>query len=688
MRLHAALLALSLLAVPGRAALADEGMWTFDNFPKAAVKEKHGVEITDAWLKHVRLASVRLAGGCSGSFVSAGGLVMTNYHCAVGCVKDASTKDKDYQVDGFYAKSEDKEIACPEIEVNQLLDIADVTSRVKGATKDLEGAAFIKAQRAEMGLIEKSCSEENTYRCDVVPLYHGGLYHLYKYRTYRDVKLVFVPERDSAFFGGDPDNFNFPRYNLDLAFLRVYEGGKPAATGDHFTWSASGAKEGEAIFTPGNPGGTDRLLTVAQLEYARDVQYPNALLRLSELRGILEQFGKIGAEEKRVSQDQLLLIENAIKVQRGEFEAILDRKLFDAKSKAERELRDRIAADPETQGKYGTAWDAIAKAQERKRDLRKTLAFMERGSGFTSDLYSFARILVRGAAERPKPNGERLREYRDSALPSIEQRLFSTAPISRELQEVQLEFSLSKLREEMGADDPFVKKVLGRESPESLARSLLAGTKLDDVALRKKMWEEGAKAVDASDDSMIRLARLVDADGRAVRKTYEEEVDAPERMGSELVAQALFAEKGTSTYPDATFTPRLAYGAVRGWVENGRTIPPFTTIGGLFDRATGKEPYALPKSWIDGKGKLKMDTPMNFSNDLDIVGGNSGSPVINKDGEVVGLLFDGNIHSLGGNFWFDDKLNRAVAVHSSLILEALQEIYDADRLVKELKPGR
>jgi hypothetical protein len=330
MRLHAALLALSLLAVPGRAALADEGMWTFDNFPKAAVKEKHGVEITDAWLKHVRLASVRLAGGCSGSFVSAGGLVMTNYHCAVGCVKDASTKDKDYQVDGFYAKSEDKEIACPEIEVNQLLDIADVTSRVKGATKDLEGAAFIKAQRAEMGLIEKSCSEENTYRCDVVPLYHGGLYHLYKYRTYRDVKLVFVPERDSAFFGGDPDNFNFPRYNLDLAFLRVYEGGKPAATGDHFTWSASGAKEGEAIFTPGNPGGTDRLLTVAQLEYARDVQYPSALLRLSELRGILEQFGKIGAEEKRVSQDQLLLIENAIKVQRGEFEAILDRKLFDA----------------------------------------------------------------------------------------------------------------------------------------------------------------------------------------------------------------------------------------------------------------------------------------------------------------------------------------------------------------------
>jgi len=677
-----------LLAPTSPAPRADEGMWTFDNFPKKAVKDKYGFDVTNEWLDHVRLSSARLAGGCSGSFVSGDGLVMTNYHCAVDCVQQVSTEKEDYGVTGYYAKSEAKEISCPEIEVNQLLAIDDITSKINAATKDLAGPEFNKAQKAEMSRLEKGCSEENKYRCDAVTLYHGGLYHLYRYKTYRDVHLVFVPERDIAFFGGDPDNFNFPRYDMDVAFLRVYENGKPAKTAEHFSWSAAGAKDGEAVFVPGNPGGTDRLLTIAQLEYSRDVSYPAFLIRQSEIRGILTQFGKLGPEQKRISQDELLGVENALKALRGEFQALLNRKLMEGKAATEKALRDKVAADPEKQKKYGSAWDEIAKAEEAKARLRKAYAYKERGSGLSSDLYTYARILVRGAAERPKPNSDRLREYRDSALPSVEQRILSKAPIHKDLEQVTLEFSLTKLREDLGADDPFVKKVLGMESPESLSHALITGTKLDDPELRKKLWEGGAKEVDASDDPMIKLARLVDPEGRAVRKSYEDEVEAPEKVNSELIAKAISEDQGTSVYPDATFTPRLSFGAVKGWEEDGKAISPFTTIGGLFDRATGKEPFALPESWIKAKKNLKQETPMNLSNDTDIIGGNSGSPIINRQAEIVGLIFDGNIHSLGGNFWFDEKLNRAVGVHSALLLEALRGVYGADRLVKELRPDK
>lgn len=676
-------LALASLAAT-RPAVADEGMWTFDNFPKAAVKDRYGVDVTDEFLKHLRLASLRLP-GCTGSFVSGSGLLLTNYHCAVDCAKDLSTGSKDYEADGFLAKSQGKEEVCQGMEVNQLVATSDVTDRIKGATSGLEGADFIKAQRAAMSGIEKECSSDKTYRCDTVSLYHGGLYHLYKYRTYRDVRLVFVPEHDVAFFGGDPDNFNFPRYNLDMALLRVYDDGKPLKTDDHFTWSATGPKEGDAIFVPGNPGGTDRLLTVAQLEYQRDVSYPISLQRSAELRGILEQFGKLGPEQKRISQDELLFLENGIKVQRGELAALLDRRAFAEKAKAEKALRDRIAADPAKQAKYGAAWDEISKAEETKAALRKQMSYEERGSGFASELYGAARILVRGAAERAKPSAERFREFRDSALPGIEQRLFSTAPYHRDLDQVTFEFSLSKLREDLGADDPFVKKVLGKQSPEEMAAATVGKSKLDDVELRKKLWEGGAKAVEASDDPMIQLVRLVDADGRAIRKTYEDQVDAPERKSSELVAQAIFEDQGTKTYPDATFTPRVTFGTVKGWEEDRKTITPFTTFAGLFDRATGRFPYILPKSWLDAKKDLKLDTPFNFSNDTDIVGGNSGSPAVNRNGEIVGLLFDGNIHSIGGNYWFDPKLNRAVAVDSRGILEALRVVYGADRVVEEIR---
>jgi len=675
--------ALAGLLLASAPALADEGMWTYDNFPKTAVKERYGVEITDAWLKHVMLSSVRIP-GCSGSFVTGSGLLMTNYHCADSCVQDHSTKEKDYAASGFRARSNAEEIACPGMDVSELVGIEDVTAGINAVTKGLSGGDFIKAQRSEMSRIEKACSEEGKTRCDVVTLYHGGLYHLYKYRTYSDLRLVFVPEHDVAFFGGDPDNFNFPRYNLDVAFFRAYEGGKPATTPDHLTWSPAGTKDGDPIFAPGNPGGTDRLLTVSQLEYQRDVAYPAILMRLSEYRGRLIQFGRIGEEEWRISKDPLLFVENGIKVNRGEFEALLDRRRFDEKVKAENELRARIAADPAKQAKYGAAWDEIAKAQVARRNLRKPFAYIAGTSGFSSELFSDARTLVRGAAERPKPSGERLREFRDSALPRIEQRLLAPSPVHRNLEQLRLEFSLSKLREEMGADDPFVKRILGKESPESLARLLLAGSKLDDPAVRKALWEGGQKAIDTSDDSMIRLAREIDPEAREIRKRFEDEADAPERKNSELVAQALFEDQGTNTYPDATFTPRLTYGVVKGWEEDGRPVPAFTQVQGLFDRATGKDPYALPQSWLDARPKLRMDGPMNFVCDLDIVGGSSGSPAIDREARIVGILFDGNIQSIGGNFWFNDSVNRAVAVDGRLILEALRTVYGAGSLVDEL----
>jgi len=612
---------------------------------------------------------------------------MTNYHCADGCIKQLSTAEVDLQKTGFYAKTEADEKHCPEIEVNQLVEIRDVTATINTATKGLSDQAYNTAQKAEMSRIEKECTGGDAFRCDVVSLYHGGFYHLYKYRPYRDVRLVFAPEYESAFFGGDPDNFQFPRYNFDVAFLRAYENGKPVKTDQHFAWSAAGAKADDLVFVPGNPGGTDRLLTVSQLEYLRDVTYPRSLIRSSELRGVLTQFGKIGAEQRRISQDTLLFIENGIKSNRGEFAALTAPGFMESRARTEKELRARIEKDPFRSAKYGAAWAEVEKAQSAKRRMNKPYSMIETGQGFSGSLFRTARRIVRGTEELTKPNGERLREYRDSALPSLKQSLFSKAPIYREMEEVNLTFSLTKLREELGPDDPFVKKVLGKDSPEDLAKSLLAGTKLDDIETRKKLWDGGESAVKASADSMIRLALLIDADGRAIRKQFEDEVEAPEKRNSELIAQALFGEHGTSVYPDATFTPRLTFGAVKGWSESGRMINPFTDFAGLFARATGREPYVLPKSWLDAQSRIHAATPFNFVSTCDIIGGNSGSPVVGRDGNIVGLVFDGNIHSLGGNFWFDENLNRAVAVHSKGILEALWTVYGAERVVKELRPG-
>jgi hypothetical protein len=441
-------------------------------------------------------------------------------------------------------------------------------------------------------------------------------------------------------------------------------------------------------FVSGHPGGTSRQLTVAQLEYQRDVALPERLLFMAELRGMLNEYARRGAEQKRHSNHLLFSIENSYKAGRGRYAALRDRAFFSELVAREKSLRDRIDRDAESRRLYGGAFDLIEEAVATQAKVRKLYAIAESGSAFMSDYFGIARTLVRAADERPKTLEKRFKEFRDSAIPALTQRLFSAAPIYDELEIATLAFSLTKMREQLGPDHAFVKKVLGKDAPDDLAERLVKGTRLRDVAARKALWEGGKKAVDASDDPFVKLVKLIDADARAIRKRFEDEIEAPLKKGGELLAKARFAAFGTSVYPDATFTLRLSYGQVKGWEENGQAVKPFTTIGGAFDRATGRPPFDLPPSWLAARKRLDARTPFNFVTTNDIIGGNSGSPVINKNAEVVGLIFDGNIHSLGGDYGFDERTNRAVAVDSRAILEALAKVYGAERLVKELRPGK
>ena len=669
---------------------AAEGMWTPDNLPLAELKARYHFAPTAAWIAHAQHAALRLAGGCSGSFVSPNGLVLTNHHCVNSCVQQLSSAEHDFIQSGFYAREEKDEIKCPEIELNRLDTITDVTARVKQATAGKSGEDYSKAEKAVKSEIEKECvgGDAAHTRCDVVSLYHGGVYDVYKYHRYQDVRLVFAPELAMAFFGGDPDNFNFPRYDLDMGVLRAWENDKPAQVKDYGPVSRNGAAEGELTITVGNPGGTDRQLTIAQLETTRDVDTLHRLLLLAEERGVLEQFRSQGAEPWRIAESDLFFVENSFKALKGRLEALQDPEVFNFKRKQEAELRAWVDADPARKAKYGAAWDEIARAQLTWRNLSVPYSFIERGLGFGSKYFGYARALVRGAEERRKPNAERLREFTDSALPSVEQRLFSTAPVYPEFEKVKLAWSLTKLREWLGADDPFVREVLGKESPEALAGRLIAGTKLGDPTVRRALWNDGGDAVAKSDDPFIALARRIDGEARAIRKRYENEVESVIDKNSELIAAARFEKYGTSVYPDATFTQRFSFGEVKGWEEHGKWIEPFTTLGGAFARATGFDPFKLPQSWLDARERLNLAQRFNFVTTNDIIGGNSGSPMINRDGEIVGLVFDGNIESLGGDFWFDERVNRTVAVHSGAILEALHKVYKAERLAKELEAAR
>lgn len=668
------------------AVLADEGMWTVDNFPADAVADKYGVRIGDQWLNDTRLATTRLEGGCTGSFASEDGLVLTNNHCTWGCIRNLSTAERNLSDEGFMANARTEELQCPGQQISVLVDMDDVTRHIADATATLPESEANDARKAELTKLESACEDDadGALRCEAVTLYNGGQYFIYKYKRYDDVRLVFAPELDIAAFGGDPDNFNFPRWCLDMSFLRVYEDGKPATTPDFFKWRKSGPTSGDPVFITGHPGSTKRSLTVSQLKMQRDVSIPLYLYRQNEFRGRLLAWQNTSDEAARAVQQRILGIENGIKVRRNQLKALQNDAMMAQKQAEEDMLRDAVMADEEMRALYGEAWNIIDESMRNYRNMYEDYLFVETGAGFGGSLFTYARTIVRGTAEREKPNEDRLRLYTDAALPQREQRLFAPRPIDKEYEELSMTFSLEKLREWLGPDSPYVHKVLGNDAPASLATRLVDDSELDDPEVRKALWDGGVEAVRASDDPMIQLALTIDPDARALRKRYETQVEAPRIRGEEMIADARFAVHGTGIYPDATFTLRVTYGSVEGWEERGEMVDPFTRTSRLYERTTGERPFMLPASWSAAREDLNPDTPFNFSATTDITGGNSGSPIVAADGNLVGLAFDGNIHSIAGDYWFDESNNRTVGVNTAIILEALETVYGADHLLDEL----
>jgi hypothetical protein len=674
---------LALACLAALPALADEGMWTFDNFPSNTVKQLYGADITPAWLDHVRLSTIRLA-NCTASFVSPDGLILTNHHCAESCLAELSGKDKSLVELGFAAANRGAEERCPAQLADVLVGTEDVTGAVSKAIAGLSETDANDARKRALTTIEQACEQASAkaksgkLRCQVVTLYQGGQYFLYKYKRYDDVRLVFAPEADIASFGGDPDNFQFPRWSLDFSMLRAYENGKPAATPNHLQINFDGPAAHQLVFVAGHPGSTARLQTRAQLVFDRDLPLPITLMRAAELRGRFIQFGATNPADDRIVRAPLNSLQNAIKLRRKELDALNDDALLAGKSGAEEKLRSTAhlgGTDP---------WRDIEAASARERTLYLRYSFLESGAAFNSGLFRDARLLVRGADERTKRNVDRLREFTEASLPLIQRELYARVPVYPELEVLTLSFSLERLREWLGPDDPVVRRLLLKESPEALATRLIAETQLDDADVRKRLWQGGKPAVDASLDPMIAFARAVDAAARAIRKRYDDEVEAPIAAAAQRIAAARFKVYGTNVYPDATFTLRLNYGTVQGWVENGAPVDPFTHLDRAFERSTGASPFKIPASWLRVKEQLDMRTPFCISTNNDIVGGNSGSPLIDADGKIVGLMFDGNIHSIAGHYWFDAANNRAIALHPAIIREALDKVYGAKSLLAEL----
>ena len=664
---------LAMMATP-TPARADEGMWTFDNFPIQTVNDKYGTRIDQAWLDRVRNAAVRIQ-GCSASFVSDEGLILTNWHCVVGCVQELSTPEQDFVKNGFMTANREEERRCPGQTAEVLVDIVDVTDRVLASGEGLEGAAFNAARSAETNAIQtEACAGDPKFNCQVISFYRGGRYALYKFRRYDDVRLVFAPENQAAFFGGDPDNFNFPRYALDAGFLRAYENGQPVESPNFLRWNPNAPAEGDVTFVAGNPGSTSRLLTMSQLERLRDQQLPVTLIQTSELRGRLLEYSLTGDEAKRLSFDPIFGLENSFKVYYGQQGALTDPAFMAAKREAEAELRARVAADPNLVQQIGDPWTDLEEVQTVARDLYLPFRQLEASAGGGSTLYQMARGIVRASKNTSMTEAQRAR---------LVAAVGAETPIAMEMEEIRLRYWLSKTREYLTVDHPEVKAMLGRESPEALAERLISGTQMEDAAFRARAATMTTEELAAA-DPLLAFIIANDAAAQAIGARWAAEVNAPTARAAEKVAQARFAVYGTNQYPDATFSLRLSYGQVAGWTHRGVTVPPFTYMGGLYERATGAEPFNAAQAFIDNESRVNKDTVYDFTSTNDIIGGNSGSPVINAAGEVIGAAFDGNIHSLGGSFGYDGTLNRTVSVSTAAITEALRNIYPSPNLLEEL----
>jgi hypothetical protein len=666
---------------------ADEGMWLFNNPPRKILKDKYQFDATDKWLEHVQKSSVRFNSGGSGSFVSADGLVMTNHHVGADALQKFGDKDHNYIRDGFHARTPAEEKRCHDLELNVLMSIVDVTDQVNEAVKpDMAPEQAFAARRKIIAEIEKKSQDETKLRSNVITLYQGGMYQLYRFKRYTDVRLVFAPEQQAAFYGGDPDNFEYPRYDLDICFFRVYENDKPVHPGNFLKWSKAGAGEGELVFVSGHPGRTDRLDTMDELHYLRDRGFPYLLQRLNRLEVLLSSWSARSDENARKAKELLFGVQNSRKARVGGLAGLMDPYIMAKKEAAEKTLRDAIANDPKLKDALG-AWDSVAKAEKVRGANAKQAALLESGTGFMCQQFQIARTLLRAAEEKPKPNGERLREFTDSNQAPLEFQLFSEEPIYDDFEILKLTDSLTFLAEQMAYENELVQKVLAGKSPQQRAYDLVSGSKLNEVKVRKQLYEGGMKAIEESTDPMIALAKMIDPAARAVRKIMETQVDEVKRQAYAKIARAKFAVEGTNSYPDATFTLRLAFGVVKGYEQEGQHIPFQTEFAGLYQRAEehhNKFPFDLPPRWVEKKDKLDLKTPFNFVCTADIIGGNSGSPVINKEAELVVIIFDGNIQSLVLDYIYTDDQARAVSVHSSGIIEALRKVYEANDLADEL----
>ena len=673
-----ALLFTAAASLPLAALRADEGMWTFDAFPTAKFKADYGWAPDQAWLDRVRAAAVRLTGGCSASFVSDAGLILTNHHCVEDCLANLSSKEQDLVLHGFTARNRGEEKMCPGQQAEVVTAIKDVTGEVKAAIGSATGEALVKARTGAIATIEKAgCSDLVTTRCQVVTLYGGGQYKLYTYRKYSDVRIAWAPEAAAQTFGGDPDNYNFPRYALDGSFLRAYENGKPVATPMHLNWTGREPVKGEVVFVVGNPGSTQRLLTLSEFAYQREINLPIMMATQGELRGRLIRAMKESEDHAREGETTLFGVENNFKRWIGRTKALSDPSFNAMLAKNEAELISR------TRGRdgIGDPWSTVAKAvaEQRALDLERRFATP------AGELFDYALTLVRAADERTKPNAERLPGFSDSALPLLEKETLDARPVYPWLEELLMDWSLSKAREYLGPDHAQTKLLLGKESPEARASRLVSGSKLADPAVRKALWEGGKAAIDASSDPMIAYARALDANARRLKALYDERVDGPMTGARAALADARFAAYGASLYPDATFSLRITYGKVGGWTEDGREIPDRTVWAGAFDRATGYKPFALAPGILAAKDRLNLNGVLDFVYATDTIGGNSGSPVIDKDGNVLGANFDRNIHGLRNDYAYDIRMGRSVAVSTAALEQALKTIYPAPALLAELR---
>jgi Peptidase S46 len=693
-------LACVLMAELSNRAIGDEGMWLFNNPPLRQLKEKYQFEPAKEWLEHLQKSSVRFNSGGSGSFISANGLCITNHHVGADALQKASSEQHNLLKEGFYARSQADEIKCADLELNVLMSIEDVTARVNGVVKPgMTPDAAGKARDAVIAAIEKESNDKTGLRSDVITLYQGGIYHLYRYKRYDDVRIVFAPEQQMAFYGGDPDNFEYPRLDLDICIFRAYENGQPAKIDNYLKWNPQGPSDGELTFVSGNPGLTDRQLTVDELAYRRDVEVPKWLTMFNRREVLLNAWGQRAFENARRARENLFGDQNNRKRYDGYVAALLDPDIWKSIEARDKKLRDAISANPRLKSTLA-AYDRIKKAQTDEQKVAARYDYLEQERPITvgyrgpralfGDLFKYARLLTRAVDERAKPNGERIADFRDSAKESLELALFSTEPVYEDYEILRLTDSLTDFCEKFGANDPMVKLVLNGKSPRGRAVELVTGTKLKDVEVRKSLYAGNAAGLQAAHDPMLDLARLIDQPAREARKIHEAQEEIKRQAYAEI-AEARFAIEGTSSYPDATFTLRLSYGTVRGYEEDGKQVPAFTNVAGLYQRASehdNRPPYDLPQRWVDKKNAINPEIKFNFVSDADIIGGNSGSPVVNKAGEFVGIIFDGNIQSLVLDCIFSDRQARAVSVDSAIITEALRNIYDAQPLLDELMSSK